>query len=97
MLCAQLRQANIDACEGAVEELERIVSQIRGRWPEVEIWIRGDSGFAREEIMAWCQGHGVHYVLGWAKNSRLIASIEEELEPVRGRFQESKERARASS
>ncbi len=71
LLCARLRPANIDACEGSVEELERIVGQIRARWPDTEIVIRSDSGFCREPIMAWCEAEGVHYVLGLAKNDRL--------------------------
>jgi hypothetical protein len=79
LLAAKLRPSNVDASAGAVEELERIVAQIRERWPEVEIWIRGDSGFAREAIMAWCEANGVHYVLGLAKNRRLIAAVGREL------------------
>ena len=43
------------------EELTRIVAQIRARWPQVEIVIRGDSGFCREDIMAWCEANGVHF------------------------------------
>ena len=73
VLCARLRRANIDACEGSVEELTRIVAQIRARWPATRIIIRGDSGFCREAIMAWCEGNGVDYVLGLAKNERLNA------------------------
>jgi hypothetical protein len=72
LLCARLRPSNIDACEGSVEELKRIVAQIRQRWPEVEIIIRGDSGFCREEIMAWCEANNVDFVLGLAKNKRLL-------------------------
>ncbi|HDZ38488.1 MAG TPA: IS1380 family transposase [Marinobacter sp.] len=79
LLAAQLRPSNIDGSFGTVELLERIVGQIRGRWPEVRIIIRADSGFAREEIMAWCQANGVDYVLGLARNSRLVAEIAEEL------------------
>lgn len=75
LLLARLRQANIDASEGTEEELARIVSQVRARWPEVQICIRADSGFCRERIMAWCEGNGVRYVLGLAKNDRLIAMI----------------------
>lgn len=75
LLCAKLRRSNQDASAGAVEELARIVGQIRARWPEVEIWIRGDSGFARESIMAFCEAEGVHYVLGLAKNARLKRAL----------------------
>ena len=52
LLAAKLRRSNIDASAGAREEVARIVAQIRTRWPKVEIWLRADSGFAREELMA---------------------------------------------
>ena len=70
LLCARLRPADIDGA-GGVEELERIVQQIRQAWPEVRIIVRGDSGFCREELMRWCEENGVDYVLGLAKNDRL--------------------------
>src|SRR5204863_8168371 len=53
LLCARLRRADIDACAGTVDEVKRIVSQIRQKWPKVKILLRGDSGFCREEVMAW--------------------------------------------
>jgi hypothetical protein len=71
LLHAQLRTADGDAAAGSREAVERIVRQIRERWPEVSIVIRGDSGFAREELMGWCEANGVDYVLGLARNSRL--------------------------
>ena len=80
LLCARLRVSNIDASAGSREELERIVAQIRQTWPGVKITIRGDSGFCREELMAWCEGHQVDDVLGLAKNERLKAEIVAELE-----------------
>jgi Transposase DDE domain group 1 len=83
LLCSRLREANIDASSGSVEELTRIVNQIRVRWPAVEITIRADSGFAREAIMAWCEGNGVDYVLGLAKNARLGRAIGGEMEDAR--------------
>jgi hypothetical protein len=79
LLCARLRESNIDASAGSVDELRRIVRQIRQVWPETEVCVRGDSGFCREEIMGWCDENRVHYVLGIAKNSRLKAEIEDHL------------------
>ena len=73
LLCARLRKSDIDASAGSVEELERIVGQIRAQWPETKIVIRGDSGFCREAIMAWCEANGVDFVLGFASNERLLA------------------------
>ena len=80
LLAAKLRRANIDAAAGAVEEVARIVAQIRRRWPLVRILLRADSGFAREELMAWCEANGVHFLFGLAKTDRLIAEIKAELE-----------------
>jgi hypothetical protein len=79
LLAAKLRRASVDAADGAVEEVARIVGQIRRRWPAVRILLRADSGFARDELMAWCEANGVHFVFGLAKNDRLIAVIEDEL------------------
>ena len=86
LLCSRLRQSNGDAAAGTVKELSRIVAQIREAWPEVEIVIRADSGFCREEIMAWCENNRVDYILGLAKNQRLKKEIEEELEQARGEY-----------
>lgn len=80
LLCARLRQANVGPAEGTVEELERIVSQIRQRWPDVEICIRADSGFCRDDILSWCEKHDVDYVIGLARNARLERMIASEME-----------------
>ncbi len=80
LLAAKLRRSNIDAAAGSVEEIERIVAQIRAHWPEVRILLRADSGFARETLMTWCEANGVDYVIGLAKNARLVGEIEAELE-----------------
>jgi Transposase DDE domain group 1 len=79
LLAAKLRRSNIDASAGAVAEVERIVGQIRARWPRVKIMLRGDSGFAREELMAWCETDRIDYVFGLARNDRLVGAIGEEL------------------
>lgn len=87
LLCARLRQSNQDASAGTVEELSRIVGQIRKAWPEMEILIRGDCDFCREKIMAWCESNRVQYVFGIAKNDRLKAMIAEEMAEAARVFQ----------
>jgi Transposase DDE domain group 1 len=79
LLAAKLRRSNIDASAGAVEEVERLVTRIRARWPRVRILLRGDSGFAREALMAWCERHRVDYLFGLARNDRLVERIAAEL------------------
>jgi len=79
LLAARLRPANMDAAAGAVEEVARMVAQIRRRWPHARILLRADSGFAREELMAWCEANGVDFLFGLQKNDRLVAEIADEL------------------
>jgi hypothetical protein len=79
LLAAKLRPASMDAAAGAAQEMARIVAQIRRRWPHVHILVRADSGFARDELMAWCEANGVHFLLGLQKNDRLVAEIADEL------------------
>lgn len=79
LLCAKLRTADIDGAAGAREEIERIVAQIRARWPAVRIILRADSGFCREELMSWCEKNAVDYVFGLARNARLVRAIGVEL------------------
>jgi hypothetical protein len=80
LLVAKLRKADIDASAGAADEIARVIARIRVRWPKVRIILRADSGFAREELMAWCEANGVHFLFGLAKTDRLIAEIKAELE-----------------
>ena len=63
----------VDGAAGALEEVKRIVAQLRARWPKVRIVLRGDSGFCREELMAWCEAeeNSVDFLFGLARNSRL--------------------------
>ena len=79
LLLAKLRRSDIDASAGSVAAIERIVRQIRARWPHVRIVLRADSGFAREALMAWCEQNRVDYLFGLARNARLAAMIEAEL------------------
>jgi hypothetical protein len=72
-LWAQLRTSDRDAAHGVVPALEQIVAAIRRRCKKARLIIRGDSGFCRDEIMAWCERQSrVYYALGLAKNSVLV-------------------------
>ena len=79
LLDAKLRRPSLDAVDGAVEAVARIVAQVCHRWPEVRILVRADSGFARDDLMAWCEANGVHFLFGLAQNERLNAMIAGEL------------------
>ena len=93
-LCARLRPSNIDAAAGALEEVKRIVGQLRACWPEVRITLRADSGFCREEIMAWAEEEGVDYVFGLAKNTRLRQQLSPAMTEAHARHEATGEAAR---
>jgi Transposase DDE domain group 1 len=95
LLCARLRQANEDPASGVREELVRIVKKLREAWPGVRIILRGDSGFCRDEIMSFCEGEGqLDYVLGLAKNSRLIKEIGAEMGQAQEIYKSTQQPAR---
>jgi len=95
LLAATLRTADRDAAAGAKEEIARIVAPLRKAWPRVEITLRADSGFARDELMSWCEENGVDYVFGLARNRRLEAMIADELAVAKATFAATGKAARS--
>ena len=72
LLVSRLRPANVDPAGGALEELQRVVTYLRQQWPKVVIMVRGDSAYARDDIMHWCETQPfVEYVIAMGTNSRL--------------------------
>jgi hypothetical protein len=94
LLCAKLRPADIDGAAGSVKQLAKIVERIRLAWPDVRIVVRGDSGFCRENLMAWCEKNRVDYVLGLAKNARLQRILGKELHEAKLQFETTGRAAR---
>lgn len=83
VLCAKLRPSNIDASRGALGEVKRIIGHIREHWPHTHIILRADSGFCRDDLMDWCeQQENVDYLLGLARNQRLVKMIGKQLHEV---------------
>ena len=81
LLCARLRPSNVDGAAGALDEVKRIVAQLRAKWPKVRMVLRGDSGFCREELMAWCEAQEspVDFLFGLARNQRLQKIIAKQM------------------
>ena len=94
LLCARLRPADQDGAAGAVHEVERIVTQIRQRWPRTQIVVRADSGFCREELLRWCEDNRVDYVLGLARNARLQGHIAGSMAEAKLQWQSTGQAAR---
>jgi hypothetical protein len=95
LLGARLRQSNIDGSAGALEEVQRIVAQIRKSWPAVRIILRADSGFCRDGLMVWCEGNGVEFVFGLARNSRLEEILAPTLREAAALYHQTQKPARA--
>ncbi|HWC17805.1 MAG TPA: IS1380 family transposase [Terriglobales bacterium] len=94
VLCARLRPSNIDPSAGSRKEMERLVKRIRAQWPQVKIVLRGDSGFCREELMAWCEANHVEYVFGMARNALLEKIVAGALEQARQQWEQTQQPAR---
>jgi hypothetical protein len=94
LLCARLRPSNIDASAGSLEEVQRIVRQIRARWPKTRIILRADSGFCREELLAWCETSAVDYVFGFARNKRLRRIIGRAMQEAKQEYRRTGKPAR---
>ena len=73
LLVAYLRPSNIDVARHAWAIVALLVKRLRQVWPTVKIVVRGDSGFCRWRMLRWCDGHDVQYIIGLAKNERLLA------------------------
>lgn len=93
-LAAKLRSSNIDGSAGSVEELEKVVPTLQREFPDAKILVRADSGFAREEIMRFCEENHIDFLFGLAGNSRLISEIEAELAEAKAKFEETKQPSR---
>jgi hypothetical protein len=94
LLGARLRMSNIDASADSVEELEPLVARIRQRWPAVRILLRGDGGFCREKLMAWCGREKLDYIFGLAQNARLKKQITPEMAQAAAQYEQSQAPAR---
>jgi hypothetical protein len=97
VLCARLREANQGAAAGSLQEIERIVTQIRTAWPAVKIILRGDSGFCRNALMSWCENNGVDFVFGLARNQKLRKIIGAEMQEATQQWKQSGKPARVFS
>ena len=87
LLVSYLRPSSVGAAHHARGITKLLVQKIRARWPETRIILRGDSGFAIERLMRWCDKNEVGYVFGLQKNDVLVREIACEM--TRARIQQS--------
>ena len=94
LLVSYLRPSNIDVAQHAWAILKLLVKRLRAAWPGVKIILRGDSGFCRWRMLRWCERHGVDYIVGLAKNSRLLALAEELNERAEREYESAQQKQR---
>src|SRR5215469_4317390 len=96
LLCARLRPSNLDGAAGALDEVKCIAARLRAKWPKVRIVLRGDSGFCREELMAWCEAdqNRVDYLFGLARNKRLQRIVGKQMHEAKLKHTETGKAAR---
>jgi hypothetical protein len=94
LLCAYLRPSNIDAAKHSRAIAKLLVRRIRQRWPHVKIVLRGDSGFCRWRLLRWCDRHGVGYVFGLARNTRLERELKPTMEQAQAAFDQTGQKQR---
>lgn len=82
LLCAYLRPSNIDAPRHAWAILALLERKLRAAWPGVRLVVRADSGFCRWRMLRWCERHGVGYIVGLARNSRLLELAAQWIRPA---------------
>lgn len=87
LLVSYLRQSNIDAARHAWAILALLVKRLRQAWPQVRIVFRGDSGFCRWRMLRWCENHAVGYIVGIAKNDRLLDKAAGLMRAAKERFE----------
>jgi hypothetical protein len=93
-LVAYLRTSKIDAAKHSWARLALLVRRLRQAWPRVRLLLRGDSGFCRPRLLAWCERHGVGYILGLAKNPRLAPLTAPWLADAKAGFAETGDKQR---
>lgn len=94
LLVSYLRPSQIDGAKHAWAILAPLVRRLRHAWPEVRIIFRGDSGFCPHRLLSWCERHDVGYIVGIAKNDRLLRRIDEAMGIVQQLFDLSGEKQR---
>lgn len=94
LLVSYLRPSNADPARHAWAVLKLLVARLRQEWPQVKIIFRGDSGFCRWRTLRWCEKSGVDYVVGLAKNERLLALLEKPMAQAAEAFAATKEKQR---
>ncbi|MDP6038740.1 MAG: IS1380 family transposase [Candidatus Latescibacteria bacterium] len=87
LLVSYLRPSDIDGAKHAWAILSLLVKRFRQAWPEVKITFRGDGGLCRDKMLNWCHKQGVDYVVGMAKNNRLMKAVQPDVQKAKAAYE----------
>jgi len=91
LLGVRLRRGNADAAHRVVQLLKPIVQALRKKWPDVEILLRADAGFATPVLYRFCEDHGLEYLIGFAASRPLQQRTKWALDWLTERFERDPE------
>jgi hypothetical protein len=94
LLVSYLRPSNQDNARHAWAILKLLVRRLRQAWPQVRLVVRADSGFCRWRMLRWCEDHGVGYVMGLAKNDRLLGLAQPLMDQAQTQHAQTQEKQR---
>jgi hypothetical protein len=94
LITAALRAGNRHASYGVISMLKRIIPQLKKAFPDTEIIIRGDAGFAIPAMYEYCEEEGLGYVIGLIRNDVLERMIEGLLETAQRQYEETQKKQR---
>jgi hypothetical protein len=92
LITAVLRAGNTHASRSTVAILRRIVGLLRSTWPDVEVELRADAGFAVPAVYEYCEAQGIAYTIALITNSRLEEMAASLLEEAKRRHEKQPER-----
>jgi len=93
MVC-MLRPGNTHASHRSKSVLKRLIKRLKKAYPEAEIVLRADAGFAVPRLYGLCEKEGIHYVIGLITNDRLKEKSAKLLAKAKEQFEQSGEKQR---
>jgi len=85
LIGTQLRGGSDYCCKNVCDFLEPILNEYLNEYPDTAMFLRGDSGFATDELYSLCETHGTSYAIRLKENGvlrKLASEIESDLEDL---------------
>jgi hypothetical protein len=95
VLLVGLRHGTCPAYLGADEDLRYVLGRLRAVWPDVQVHIRGDSGFGVPVMYQVCRERNLTYTFGIGMNARLRTASDDLLKEAVAAYQRTGEPQRA--